>query len=199
MRYSLQAYRSGFARIELACLIAGIVLIQGYTISWIVKRDPTKPLASNSENLLLTMPRSTRAVESREQYPDDPAVDTVVEVKQVIADRPPVVEPSPVVPQVATVTEQVQVQPAAPLAAPVVAVRQEPVAAIAPQAEACKPAVEKVAPAQCVAAACKPSPSLGTVLAWTPSLAEASRRALKEDKLIFLIHVSGNFADPGFT
>lgn len=41
--------------------------------------------------------------------------------------------------------------------------------------------------------------SLDTQLAWTQTPAEAYKLAAETDKLVFLIHVSGNFRIPGFT
>ncbi len=41
--------------------------------------------------------------------------------------------------------------------------------------------------------------SLGTTLQWADSPADAYRMAGEQDKLVFLIHVSGNFEIPGFT
>lgn len=46
---------------------------------------------------------------------------------------------------------------------------------------------------------CRVDRSLGTVLKWAKSPAEASEQAARAGKLVFLIHVSGNFEDPGFT
>jgi hypothetical protein len=40
---------------------------------------------------------------------------------------------------------------------------------------------------------------LSTALTWAESVQEASQQAEEEQKLIFLIHVSGNFEMPGFT
>lgn len=40
---------------------------------------------------------------------------------------------------------------------------------------------------------------LNTALTWAKSVSEANQRADEEDKLVFLIHVSGNFEMPGFT
>lgn len=40
---------------------------------------------------------------------------------------------------------------------------------------------------------------LNTALTWAESVAEASQQAVDEEKLVFLIHVSGNFEMPGFT
>ena len=41
--------------------------------------------------------------------------------------------------------------------------------------------------------------SLGTTLKWADSPRDAYRMAGEQDKLVFLIHVSGNFEIPGFT
>jgi hypothetical protein len=46
---------------------------------------------------------------------------------------------------------------------------------------------------------CAVDRSLNTALTWAKSPGEASEQARKEGKLVFLIHVSGNFEDPGFT
>jgi hypothetical protein len=39
----------------------------------------------------------------------------------------------------------------------------------------------------------------GTNVAFVGTPAEAARRARKDDKLVFLLHLSGHFEDPGFT
>jgi hypothetical protein len=41
--------------------------------------------------------------------------------------------------------------------------------------------------------------SHGTALMWADKPADAYRMASKQDKPVFLIHVSGNFEIPGFT
>lgn len=46
---------------------------------------------------------------------------------------------------------------------------------------------------------CSADRTLNTALTWAKSPAEASEQALREGKLVFLIHVSGNFENPGFT
>ncbi len=46
---------------------------------------------------------------------------------------------------------------------------------------------------------CRVDRSLDTALTWARSPAEASEQAARQGKLVFLIHVSGNFEDPGFT
>ena len=46
---------------------------------------------------------------------------------------------------------------------------------------------------------CAVDRSLNTALTWAKSPGEASEQARKERKLVFLIHVSGNFEGPGFT
>jgi len=40
---------------------------------------------------------------------------------------------------------------------------------------------------------------LSTALTWAESVQDASQQAEEEEKLVFLIHVSGNFEMPGFT
>lgn len=58
-------------------------------------------------------------------------------------------------------------------------------------------------PAQCADGTCpSESESLenhGTRLAWAESPADAYRMAVEKEKLVFMIHVSGNFEIPGFT
>ena len=39
----------------------------------------------------------------------------------------------------------------------------------------------------------------GTTLSFASSPAEAARRALQEEKLVFVLHVSGNFETPEYT
>jgi hypothetical protein len=46
---------------------------------------------------------------------------------------------------------------------------------------------------------CAANRSLDTALTWAKSPAEASEQARRDGKLVFLIHVSGNFENPGFT
>ena len=41
--------------------------------------------------------------------------------------------------------------------------------------------------------------SYGTSVAWAGSPAEAAKKALEEEKLVFVLHVSGHFEDPRFT
>ena len=39
----------------------------------------------------------------------------------------------------------------------------------------------------------------GTTVHFADTPSEAARRALKEEKLVFVLHVSGHFEDPGIT
>lgn len=39
----------------------------------------------------------------------------------------------------------------------------------------------------------------GTTVEFLDTPSEAARQALKEEKLVFVLHVSGNFEDPRFT
>jgi hypothetical protein len=41
--------------------------------------------------------------------------------------------------------------------------------------------------------------SFGTAVQFVETPAEAAARAKKEEKLVFVLHVSGNFEDPKFT
>jgi len=52
---------------------------------------------------------------------------------------------------------------------------------------------------QATEAVCAANRSLNTALTWARSPAEAAEQARRDGKLVFLIHVSGNFEDPGFT
>jgi hypothetical protein len=60
-------------------------------------------------------------------------------------------------------------------------------------------------PERCTQGTCDASPagasgrSLGTALAWADSPADAARTAAERNKLVYLIHVSGNFEIEGFT
>lgn len=53
--------------------------------------------------------------------------------------------------------------------------------------------------AETAAPVCSADRSLRTALIWAKSPQEAADRARREGKLVFIIHVSGNFEDPGFT
>jgi hypothetical protein len=46
---------------------------------------------------------------------------------------------------------------------------------------------------------CAVDRSLNTALTWAKSPDEAAAKARQDGKLVFLIHVSGNFETPGFT
>jgi len=41
--------------------------------------------------------------------------------------------------------------------------------------------------------------SYGTTIEWSGSPSEAAARAKAEEKLVFVLHVSGHFEDPKFT
>jgi hypothetical protein len=57
--------------------------------------------------------------------------------------------------------------------------------------------------AQCVDGTCPSDTEMleshGTVLAWAETPADAYRMSVEHEKLVFMIHVSGNFEIPGFT
>lgn len=57
-----------------------------------------------------------------------------------------------------------------------------------------------IMPATCEDGKCpKPGKTLGTSLQWADTPSDAYRDAGEDEKLVFLIHVSGNFEIPGFT
>ena len=64
----------------------------------------------------------------------------------------------------------------------------EPTASLTPTAPMC-------ANGQCPTSL----PKYGTTIQWAASPADASQRAEDENKLVFMMHVSGNFKIPGFT
>lgn len=41
--------------------------------------------------------------------------------------------------------------------------------------------------------------SYGTTISWAGSPSDAAKKAKEEEKLVFVLHVSGNFEDPKFT
>jgi hypothetical protein len=63
------------------------------------------------------------------------------------------------------------------------------------------PSPSQNAPAKCEDGTCSTAnmESHGTVLAWSDTPSDAYRMADAQDKLVFMIHVSGNFEIPGFT
>jgi len=113
----------------------------------------------------------------------------------------PVIERSPGPPVVAASTGRVVSADADPFK-----LSQPPVSIPAPFVLPQKPwfALEDLAPGEpesCpgTQAVCAVNRSLNTALSWARSPAEAAERAKRDGKLVFLIHVSGNFEDPGFT
>jgi hypothetical protein len=54
-------------------------------------------------------------------------------------------------------------------------------------------------PKQCAAGVCGRDRSLGTKLVWATSPEEAAKQAEESGKLVLVLHVSGNFENPGFT
>lgn len=80
--------------------------------------------------------------------------------------------------------------------------RKEPEPFVLPEKEKAWFALAEVTandPAESEPRVCAADRSLNTAVTWAKSPAEASEQALREGKLVFLIHVSGNFENPGFT
>ena len=61
------------------------------------------------------------------------------------------------------------------------------------------PDASQAFPRQCTAAVCARDRSLGTKLVWARSPEEAAKQAEESGKLVLVLHVSGNFENPGFT
>jgi hypothetical protein len=55
---------------------------------------------------------------------------------------------------------------------------------------------EDVAPAKSESSGCG---EFGTSVDFEPTPSDAARKALKEEKLVFVLHISGIFEDPGLT
>lgn len=60
-------------------------------------------------------------------------------------------------------------------------------------------AKDEASPVSTGAKFCARARSLGTAMTWARSPAEASTQAQESHKLVMLLHVSGNFENPGFT
>lgn len=60
-----------------------------------------------------------------------------------------------------------------------------------------KPGVKPAAPDVCIDGKC--TGEFGTSLHFEPTPKDAAKKALKEEKLVLVLHVSGNFEDPTFT
>jgi hypothetical protein len=123
------------------------------------------------------------------------------------AAAPPVVQtPAPISSTPAPTSEKLAVEVIGPpheltvaLAPPPIPVKEEivPVAnQEAPQpGQPTTEVAKKEAPKVCE----KPSGMFGTSLFFAASPAEARKQAVAQEKLVFLLHVSGDFDDPGFT
>jgi hypothetical protein len=131
-----------------------------------------------------------------------------------VAVRP---APEPEEPAAAAVTD-----PPAPAVTPALAAGRPPdrseagepqtgvdwIALLGPELEALAAKSAEPAPAPmvepivAVPAPARPSPpagTCGTAIDFVSNLAEATDRAKKEHRLLFVLHVSGNFEEPGFT
>jgi hypothetical protein len=100
--------------------------------------------------------------------------------------------------------QAVAAEPEAPRPGPFALADPTPVAppiALLPEAPwfAVAGATGDAAPPPCDSRVCATDRSLSTALRWARSPEEAAERAGRDKKLVFLIHVSGNFEDPGFT
>jgi hypothetical protein len=79
-------------------------------------------------------------------------------------------------------------------------VKAEPVIAKEPPQKPVQELTAKLETGACSVAVCKGSGDFcGTAVAFLPSPKIAEEEAVKQHKLVFVLHVSGNFEDPGFT
>jgi hypothetical protein len=58
------------------------------------------------------------------------------------------------------------------------------------------PALAGDAPAKSESSGCG---EFGTAIEFEPTPSDAARKAVKEEKLVFVLHISGIFEDPGLT
>jgi hypothetical protein len=84
--------------------------------------------------------------------------------------------------------------------APSVPVKPDVVVAKKSENPKVEPEAPKALPEKPAAPVCKPPIALlGTSVEFVDNPATAARTAAREDKLLFVLHVSGNFEDPDFT
>lgn len=144
---------------------------------------------------------------------------TETQVPTAIVAAPPTTPPAEAAPLAAASTKPAPDRPLGPVRdqTPAAAVRDDTPAPVAPQQfvlrQASLPFVLPEKPSFALAdlkldepgttgqteQVCAVDRSLNTALTWAKSPGAASEQARNEGKLVFLIHVSGNFEDPGFT
>jgi hypothetical protein len=164
-----------------AGVVLGMLFITGLSLAGLAlrPRDPEPGLPPLPvQTAQVTLPPAPAVA------PTAPVPVSVIKI-EVQVPAPPEKPPAPPPPAV---------QPPAPPAAPV---NPEPPAAPAPEPQvAAAPAAPPEAPAE---PAPTSSGTCGTSVNFLASTQAAARRAAAEDKLVFILHVSGNFEDPGFT
>jgi hypothetical protein len=150
------------------------------------RTGPAEELAANSENDI-----SIPGGDIQEPKTNVPAA----QVKGSTADVPvdvAVAKPIPALPlRAAKITREPEISP--PESSAKTEPAKEQIQIVEAKPEPALPA-PKVRPAQD-----KRDPTCGTAIHFVHSPAVANREALKEDKLVFVLHVSGNFEDPQFT
>jgi hypothetical protein len=203
---------AGFAVGAGLCAALGAVLaVRGWN-----QQRPDRAQIGN-QHILAPMPVTVAAPHSRsaqvglpaipETKPDkkrtDPASDASSPLAHATADKkgPAAVEQSHRVTDAAPETGRSVSERTArfTLSAPPVAIPASFVLPNAPWFALADLTTDEPESSQGTEAVCAVNRSLNTALTWAKSPEEAATQAEHEGKLVFLIHVSGNFENPGFT
>jgi hypothetical protein len=153
-----------------------IVFIAGLTLAAVVGSQASTPVTKSPPRSVRLPPPGVVPMTAQQETPE--AVPVLVE--------PMTPDVTPVVPEPAATSggvEQVLVQ----IAASVPAVIPNPWTPAAPSEPAAVPAARR------------PAVACGTSVEFVSTPALAARLAQQEHKLLFVLHVSGDFEDPGFT
>ncbi len=213
------ARRSGFTRSAVVEIIVGVTLGVALCAVFAVgfwfgrKADTPPPVATQP-------PVAHDAAPAPVPTPEEPQPPRVSEAPRAqpteppatVAANPELEKPAPVGPVVALEPRDRPAAPEKPVvkakAAPIEAERfalrepprQEPEPFILPQDPwFALGAVSADEPVEDEPQVCAADRRLSTAVSWAKSPEEASEQALRDGKLVFLIHVSGNFENPGFT
>jgi hypothetical protein len=172
----------------------GLLLIAGLTLAALALRPreavPTPSFLSSSVAQVEIRPASVVAPTGKEEAPAAPS-------KSEAAAEAPAKALEPVI-------RAGESPPALPQAPPASVEAARETLELLPPVEPARaplppPAAATVAEAKAAPAAEPDSGTCGTAVAFVGSPVQAARRAAEEGKLVFTLHVSGNFEDPGFT
>lgn len=211
--------RGQFVLASVLALIAGggwcVAFALGFWVRGLIDGDVGQSARAGPESAAVGRP-----VTSHLDHPPMPNADGVeperpaeTPVKTPVVAAPPATPPAEAAPLAAASTKPMPDRPAAPVRDQTPAPAAQERFVLRQAARPTLPFVLPEKPSFALAdlkldepAACGPTEqvcavdrSLNTALTWAKSPGEASEQARKEGKLVFLIHVSGNFEDPGFT